>query len=129
MNHYQLHPDFPEEAGMYLETNGFKRAENEDSRHISFFTDSKAVIATGNSIQFLELQDEEYGQRSKGFAVVATYSGIQNIPGMFEWMMLFHLAGCVRLKDYMKIAKKEGLITSPDEVLNLFGHNAIAANF
>lgn len=99
-------PNFCEEAGEYLEANGYER---EDAR---FFTNSIyfmrggiGVIIYNNKAEFMCRHDGD-DDRKEGYSQFAAFEGISQLE-LFDWMLLFHITGIVTLKSFVKNVKEQ----------------------
>lgn len=95
-------PLFLDEAGAYLEANGFMQAEG---MHTSFFKNDKAIIITGDSIEFHGLADDDPDQQAARMILLHRFTGI-SCMSVFEYMLLFHITGMVPLKEFIRNVKK-----------------------
>jgi hypothetical protein len=98
----QTNPFFLNEAGDYLEANGYTRKEGElVTGYTYFFKNGKGVVIYNDNVDFMIHHDEEHGQRKAGYSRYMQLSGIADL-NIFKWMLLFHIADIVPLKEFIR---------------------------
>lgn len=119
---------FLEEAGEYLKANGYKITGNAYiNGSIRFEKGDTAVIVYGDNVDFLAWDDGEPGQRGEGYSRYMALTSIADLD-LFKWMLLFHIADIVPLKDFIKEAQKECLDDVQGFTVQLFDHFRVNAN-
>lgn len=97
---------FLEEAGDYLEANGYQRSEGKlVDNALYFLKDGNGVVIYGDNVDFMVSTEEEPGQRRAGFVRHMALAGIAGLD-IFKWMLLFHVTDTVPLQGFIKTATK-----------------------
>lgn len=113
-------PFFLEEAGEYLEANGYERTEHSFFSNVIFFRrGDRGIAVMGDNVDFLVFDEGEPEQRNAHFARCHSFTGISDLD-LQKWIFLFHIADIVPLKEFVKQVRKE-----PDgekQVEDLFAH-------
>lgn len=121
-------PFFLVEAGEYLEANGYTRTEGEMvAGTIYFYKDGKAVMVYNDNVDFMITDDGEPDQRKPGYSRYMALTGISDLD-LFKWMLLFHMADIVPLKQFIREARKEAAGNVQDVFLQIFDHFRITEN-
>lgn len=94
---------------------------------IRFEKGGTAVIVYGDNVDFLTWNDGEPGQRAAGYSRYMAVTSIADLD-LFKWMLLFHIADIVPLKDFIKEAQKECLDDVRGFTVQLFDHFRISEN-
>jgi hypothetical protein len=119
---------FLQEAGDYLEANGYSRKAGElVTGCLYFFNGTKAVMVYGDNVDFLIHDDGEPDQRSVGYRRYMAVTSISDLD-LFKWMLLFHIADVVPLKQFMKEAKREVPADVTGFMVQIFDHFRITEN-
>lgn len=122
-------PLFVEEAGEYLIANGYIASDGVLNPNTTYyFKQGKGVVVFGDKVEFILHHDEEPMQRLEGYQRYMSFEGISELM-IFDWMLLFHIADIVPLKQFIKGVIKEGVNVTADEILGpLFKHFRVTEN-
>lgn len=105
-----FNPNFLETAGSYLEANGFtKKYGSYNENSIFFLKGDNGVIITNNTAEFKVYYDGEPDQQKAGYVKFMSLTGIGDLD-LFKWMWLFHIAGLVPIKDFLKLVPQEDVV-------------------
>lgn len=118
-----MNPFFSQKVSDYLETNGFERSEGSEEMlsRIYFGRFPQLVVVEGNTAQFMVHDDGVPGQRSPGYSRFASFAGIEQLE-FFDWMLLLHLTGTVKLRQLGQPLKREQHSDVQELVNNIFEH-------
>lgn len=97
--------EFNPEFGAYLEANYFRRSDAVKGKLVYTRHPYKLVIENDEVVFFLH-HDAEEDQRQSTFSPFASWNGISQLD-TFGWMLLMHLAGVIKLKEFIKELKKD----------------------
>lgn len=113
-------PFLKEEFSDYLLANGYFRSEFSTE---SFFKGDLAVIFRNDHVDIMVLNEEEPGERKAGLSKYMSFCGISQLD-TFEFMLLMHITGVVKLKHFISAVKKEGEQRPkiPEDVFKFFGY-------
>jgi hypothetical protein len=100
----QNSPFFPESAEYYLLLHGWDVGEGHQFAGQYYTKGDEMITVKGDTIQFLTYHDEEEGQRKAAYSVCHAFTGIADLDD-FGWMLLYHIAGSVPLKQFVKKAR------------------------
>jgi hypothetical protein len=124
-------PFFLEEAGEYLEENGYTRGHGKIvSDTIYFFNGKHAVVIYDDRVEFQIYDDGETEQRRAGYSKYMSFAGIGDLD-LSKWMLLLHIADIVPMKDFISTEKKEAAVSSSqlnDVFVQIFDRFGIANN-
>lgn len=126
-NSKMVYTFFLEEAGEYLEANGYLRRDGELAVNTIYFTSKKAdkaVVVYNDNVDFMVFNDGEEGQQRSGYRRYMAHTGIADLD-IFKWMLLFHIADVVPMKEFIKEARKEdpaGVGVINDVFVQIFDH-------
>lgn len=128
-NNKKPNPCFCEDAGDYLEANGFIRADQKIINDaIYFFKDGVGVVIYGDNADFMLQHEAEPGQRNSEYKRFAAYTGISALK-IFEWMLLLHISGIIPIKSFLHNVMKEGVQFGPKDLLqDLFSYFQVTDN-
>lgn len=95
-------PCFLEEAGEYLEANGYKRSEGSSLPGATyFFKKELGVVVYGDNADFIIYDEGEPDQRRECYRRYMCITDIARLD-IFKWMLLFHISDTVPLQDFIK---------------------------
>lgn len=123
-------PCFPEEAGEYLEANGYLRSEGDLVANTIYFTakkGDKAVVVYNDNVDFMVYDDGEEGQRRAHYSRYMAHTGIADLD-IFKWMLLFHIADVVPMQQFIKEARKVEPAGVNEVFVQIFDHFRISEN-
>jgi hypothetical protein len=122
---------FLKEAGDYLVANGYTTSVSQFNGSIKFVKDDKTVMVFGDNIDFLTWD----GDRKPRLKLYMAVTNIADLD-IFKWMLLFHIADVVPLKQFLNEAKKECLDDVQGFSVQIFdhfrvvdNHNAVPVNY
>lgn len=131
-----INPHFLEEAGDYLVAAGYKPSDGQQLNNaLYFFNGSKAVVVYHDHVDFMIYDEGGEGQRRAGYHPYMQFTGIDALD-MFRWMLLFHIADVVPLRQFIKDVKKEEPADITGFMVQIFDHfratedhNAVPVNY
>jgi hypothetical protein len=124
-------PHFLQEAGEYLEANGYIKKEGSlVNGTIYFFKGDKGVVVYNDNVDFVIYDDGEPDQRRSGYTRYMQVTGISDLD-LFKWMLLFHITDIVPMSQFIGRARKElsGDVAALNGVfVQLFDHFRVGEN-
>ncbi len=106
-------PNFFPEAGEYLEANGYRATIVDNGLYFTKSDDATiGCCFYGDKVAFMALNEGEEGQRAQRLEPFLEVSRITHIDTIFDWMLLFHVAGIVPLKSFIDKARENGADTT-----------------
>lgn len=100
-------PFFLEEAGAYLEENGYERSNGAFlSNTIFFFKEGRGVAISNDNADFVTYTD---GNPQQSLPLFNRYMALTGISGLtlFNWMLALHIADIVPIRTFLKSVQAE----------------------
>lgn len=122
-------PNFCADAAEYLIKNGYEMKEGSMVNNaLYFFKDGKAVVVYGDNVDFMLHDAGEPEQRQQGYKRTMAITSISELS-LFDWMLMFHVAQIITLRDFIKLCVKSGVRNSTEELFrDMLTHFQIVEN-